>query len=91
MKKDKFATFKKARKFELLPFSITTKRQYKENEKEIARLREALVNLTEQIDKDLSHDDLVHAEEASAIKAEITSIKRQRSRLLSQLKVVTKT
>ncbi|HIT93117.1 DUF2326 domain-containing protein [Garciella nitratireducens] len=90
MKKDKFATFKKARKFELLPFSITTKRQYKENEKEIARLREALVNLTEQIDKDLSHDDLVHAEEASAIKAEITSIKRQRSRLLSQLKVVTK-
>jgi hypothetical protein len=30
MKKDKFATFKKARKFELLPFSITTKSQYKE-------------------------------------------------------------
>ncbi len=81
-------TFNKARKLEFIPFLITTKTQYKKNEAEIQRLRNELSQLLEQTDRQMSYDDLAHADKASEIRGRITALKRHRSRLKSQLEIV---
>lgn len=81
-------TFNKARKLELLPFSITTQTQYKKNKTTINQYRDELSNFIEQTDRNLSSEDLAHADEIAEIKGRITALKRQRSRLKSQLEIV---
>jgi hypothetical protein len=81
-------TFNKARKLELVPFSITTQTQYKKNEAAIQQLKNELSKLIEQTDRKLASDDLAQADEAAEIKGKITALKRQRSRLKSQLEIV---
>lgn len=87
-KKEKKDIFKNARKLELVPYTITTQKQFKDNQNKIEELKTELSKMTDQADKDLSTADLSHADEALEIKGRITSIKRQRGRLLSQLNVL---
>ncbi len=88
LKDERKKAYQKARKLEFVPYSTTTKTQYKKNEKELAQLEEELATLVAKTDRDLSAEELSHADEASEIKGRITALKRQRSRLKSQLEVV---
>lgn len=86
--KAKRNAYKEARKYEFLPFSITTKKQYTDNCRKIAELYEELETLTLQTDKNLSAEDLQQADEASEIKGKLAYARRQRSRFKSQLQAV---
>lgn len=87
-KEERRKTFSKARTLEFIPSSTTNQTQYKKNEKDIQELEKELALLLEQTDRALSADDLSRADEASEIKGRITTLKRQRSRLKSQLEIV---
>ena len=80
--------YAKARKLEFLPYATTTQKQYKQNLAEIEKLQADLNTLVSQTDRDISAEELAHSDEASLIKGKLTSLKRQRSRLKSQLEVV---
>lgn len=86
--KAKRNAYKEVRKYEFLPFSITTKKQYTDNCRKIAELYEELETLTLQTDKNLSAEDLQQADEASEIKGKLAYARRQRSRFKSQLQAV---
>lgn len=66
----------------------TTKKQVKENEKEIERLEKELAELTNKEDSDITTQDTKNLDKASEIKGQITVLKRRRSRLVSQLNAV---
>jgi len=87
-KEERKKAYRKARKLEFVPYSTTTQAQYKKNLLEIRQLETELNVLVAQTDRDLSSEELSHADEASEIKGKITSLKRQRSRLKSQLEIV---
>lgn len=87
-KEERKKTYQKARKLEFVPYSTTTKAQYKKNLKEIQQLEDDLAALMAKTDRDLSKEELSHADEASELKGKITGLKRQRSRLKSQLEIV---
>lgn len=80
--------YAKARKLEFLPYATTTQKQYKQNLAEIEKLQAELDALVSQTDRDLSAEELSHTDEASVIKGKLTALKRQRSRIKSQLEVV---
>jgi hypothetical protein len=80
--------FKEAQKYEFVPFGITTKKQFSENESRIVALRNELDSLAEQTDKKLSADDLQQADVASELKGKLTYARRQRGRLKSQLRAM---
>lgn len=66
----------------------TTKKQVKENEQEIERLEQELIELTNKEDSDIAAQDTENLDKASEIKGQITALKRKRSRLISQLVAV---
>jgi len=80
--------YKKAQKYEFIPFSTTTKKHFTDNERTIISLQEELSLLTEQADRELSADDLEKADVASDIKGKLTYARRQRGRLKSQLRAI---
>lgn len=80
--------YAKARKLEFLPYATTTQKQYKQNLAEIKKLQAELDALVSKTDRDLSAEELSHTDEASVIKGKLTALKRQRSRIKSQLEVV---
>lgn len=88
LKDERKKAYAKARKLEFVPYATTTQKQYKKNEKEIEELEAQLDELVAQTDRDLSAEELSHADEASEIKGQITALKRQRSRIKSQLETV---
>ena len=65
-----------------------TKKQVKENEKEIERLTQELSELTDQEDSKIAAQDTANLDKASEIKGQITVLKRKRTRLVSQLNTV---
>lgn len=73
--------------FEYIP-AAKNKTQYKNTQKQIEILESELSELLEKQDELLSKADLEQADTASAIKAQLASARRQRSRLLSQLRIV---
>lgn len=81
--KSEHSTFKKAQSFEFIP--RITKMKYKQNEKRIYELEKELASMADENNKVLLGIDSQEAEEISWIKGHITTLKRQRSRLMSQL------
>lgn len=69
---------------ELAPIA-TSKKQIKNNQAEIDRLTAELDELTAKQDRDLSAQNMEHLDQAAKIKAQISALKRRRSRLVSQL------
>ena len=86
--KAKSAAYKEARKYEFVPFSTTTKKQFADNEAKINELREELTQMTMKADKKISADDLLEAKTAAEIKGKLAYARRQRSKLFSQLQAV---
>ena len=66
----------------------TTKKQVKDNEKEIDQLRKELEELTMKQDKAVAEQDTEHLDQAAQIKGKISTLRRRRSRLVSQLNAV---
>lgn len=66
----------------------TTKKQVKENEKEIERLEKELAELTNKEDSNITAQDTANLDKVSEIKGQITVLKRKRTRLVSQLNAV---
>lgn len=77
------------RKYDFLPYGkITTKTQFKSNEKSIAQLYKDLEKLSKTQTDEYFELDREEAEKAGMIDGEISKLTRQRSRLVSQLNVV---
>ena len=87
-KEAKQKAHKAARKQSLISNNVTTKKAYKSNLAEIERLELELQGLTMQTDRDLSKEDTEEADLVSEIKGKITTLKRKRTRLQSQLDTV---
>lgn len=87
-KEDRKKTFNAAKKENLLQVYVPTAAQVKKNEKEIADLQKQLDELTATSDVDMSEEEMVNADEVLAIKSRITSLKRKRSKLISQQNTV---
>ncbi len=66
----------------------TSKKQVKNNEKEIERLTIELEELIQKQDQNLSNQDTEHLDQAAKIKGQIAALKRRRSKLVSQLAVI---
>lgn len=81
--KGEYSTFKKAQSYDFIPH--ITKRNYNQNEKRIATLQQDLDSMADEDNKALLGINSQQAEEISKIKGHITTLKRQRSRLMSQL------
>jgi ElaB/YqjD/DUF883 family membrane-anchored ribosome-binding protein len=73
--------------FDYVP-AIKNKTKYKENLKQIDALEAELKELLDKEDEALSQTDMEHADAASEIKARLAYARRQRSRLVTQQKVV---
>lgn len=87
-KEDRKKTFNAAKKEDLLQVYVPTAAQAKKNEKQIEELQRQLDALTKSSDVDMSEEAMVNADEVLAIKSRITSLKRNRSRLISQQNTV---
>ena len=86
---DKLKALNSTRRFDLLPYGkITTKTQYKQNEKSIAQLRKDLEMLSKNQTDEYFELDREKAEKGGLIDGEISTLTRKRSRLVSQLNVV---
>lgn len=81
--KSEHLTFKKAQSYDFIP--NITKKKYQQNEKRIAELQQNLLSMADENNKALLGIDSQQAEEISKIKGHISALKRQRSRLISQL------
>lgn len=86
-KKERKNTYRAAQSFDFIP-SVTTKKQYNENQKEIDKLENQIASLLGEKEAQLSLDDLLKTDETIGIKAEITNMKRKRARYKSQLSAI---
>lgn len=66
----------------------TSAKQVRKNEEEIERLQAELEEITAKQDQELSIQNTQNLDQAAKIKGQITSLKRRRTRLLSQLNAV---
>src|SRR5699024_2750423 len=79
---DKLKALNSTRRFDLLPYGkITTKTQYKQNEKSIAQLQKDLENLSQNQTDEYFELDREKAEKGGLIDGEISTLTRKRSRL----------
>lgn len=85
-KKIALSTFRKAQKLSFI--SKIGARQYKANNKQIELLHQQESQLTNDLDHNLLDIDSVMTSEIIELKTRLSSIKRQRSKLLSQLHAV---
>lgn len=83
----KLAAFKSARKYALIPF-VTKKSEFKANEKRIVELREQATALAQRSSAGLLDLDSMQAEQLSLLKSQLSIFKRQRTKILSQLKSI---
>ena len=86
-KKDERDAYKAAQKYHLVRH-ITTKRALKEATAERDKLQAALVELLKKNDREAEQADLSHSDEAAAIKRKLATLRRNRSRLKSQLEAL---
>ena len=86
-KKDERDAYKAAQKYHLVRH-ITTKRALKEATAERDKLRSELVELLKKNDRETEQADLSHSDEAAAIKRKLATLRRNRSRLKSQLEAL---
>lgn len=85
--KDKYTTFKKAQKYQYIPF-VTKQPDYDKNETRIAELTEQAEELARKSSGGLLDLDSMQAEQLSVLQGKLSNFKRQRSRLLSQLRAI---
>jgi len=85
--KDKYTTFKKAQKYQYIPF-VTKQSDYDKNEARIAELTEQAEELARKSSSGLLDLDSMQAEQISVLQGKLSNFKRQRSRLLSQLRAI---
>lgn len=85
--KDKYTTFKKAQKYQYIPF-VTKQSDYDKNETRIAELTEQAEELARKSSSGLLDLDSMQAEQLSILQGKLSNFKRQRSRLLSQLRAI---
>ena len=86
-KKDERDAYKAAQKYHLVRH-ITTKKALKEATAERDKLQAALVELLKKNDREAEQADLSHSDEAAAIKRKLATLRRNRSRLKSQLEAL---
>ena len=85
--KDKYSTFRKAQKYQYIPF-ITKQSEYDRNEMRIAELTEQAEDLARKSSSGLLDLDSIQAEQLSILQGKLSNFKRQKSRLLSQLRAI---
>ena len=85
--KDKYSTFKKAQKYQYIPF-VTKQSDYDKNEARIVELTEQAEELARKSSGGLLDLDSMQAEQLSVLQGRLSSFKRQKSRLLSQLRAI---
>ncbi len=85
--KDKYSTFKKAQKYQYIPF-VTKQSDYDKNEARIVELTEQAEELARKSSGGLLDLDSMQAERLSVLQGKLSSFKRQRSRVLSQLRAI---
>lgn len=86
-KKDERDAYKAAQKYHLVRH-ITTKKALKEATAERDKLQAELVELLKKNDRETEQADLSHSDEAAAIKRKLATLRRNRSRLKSQLEAL---
>ncbi len=85
--KDKYSTFKKAQKYQYIPF-VTKQSEYEKNEVQIGELTRQIDELARRSSGGLLDLDSMQAEQLSALQGKLSNFRRQRSRLLSQLRAI---
>ena len=85
--KDQLSTFKKAQKYQYIPF-VTNKAEYARNQVRIAYLTKQAEELAEKSSGGLLDLDSLQAEQLSVLQGRLSNFKRQRSRILSQLRAI---
>ena len=85
--KDKYSTFKKAQKYQYIPF-VTKQSDYNKNEGRIAELTAQAEELARKSSSGLLDLDSVQAEQLSILQGKLSNFKRQRSHLLAQLRAI---
>lgn len=83
----KLAAFRSARKYALIPF-VTKISEFKANEKRIVELREQATALAQRSSAGLLDLDSMQAEQLSLLKSQLSVFKRQRTKIMSQLKSI---
>ena len=87
---DKKKTYAQARKLQLVPYSITSKKKYDENVDKIKDLEKKVSELTQNIDQELLQKDLQRNDSAAELNSQLQGMKRQYKKLISQYRIVTK-
>ena len=85
--KDQYNTFKKAQKYQYIPF-VTRQSEYYNNADKIAELTEQAEELARKSSGGLLDLDSLQAERLSILQGRLSNFKRQRSRILSQLRAI---
>ena len=85
--KDKYTTFKKAQKYQYIPF-VAKQSDYDKNEARIVELTQQAEELARKSSGGLLDLDSIQAEQLSVLQGKLSNFKRQRSRLLSQLRAI---
>lgn len=85
--KDKYTTFKKAQKYQYIPF-VTKQSDYNKNEERIIELTTQAEELVRKSSGGLLDLDSMQAERLSALQGKLSNFKRQRTRLISQLRAI---
>ena len=85
--KDKLTTFKKAQKYQYIP-SVSRQSEFDRNEVRILELTEQAEDLARKSSGGLLDLDSIQAERLSILQSRLSNYKRQRSRLLAQLRAI---
>ena len=85
--KDKYTTFKKAQKYQYIPF-VTKQTDFDKNKQRIAELTVQAEELSRKSSGGLLDLDSLQAEQLSLLQGNLSKFKRQRSHLASQLRAI---
>ena len=87
---DKKKIYAQARKLQLVPYYITSKKKYYDNVEKIKDLEKKVSELTQNIDQELLQKDLQRNDSAAELNSQLQGMKRQYKKLISQYRIVTK-
>lgn len=85
--KDRYTTFRNAQKYQYIPF-VRNQTEFNNNEKRLAELAFQAEDLVRKSSGGLLDLDSVQAEQLSLLQNSLSNYKRQRSRLISQLRAI---
>ncbi|NLB80449.1 MAG: DUF2326 domain-containing protein [Clostridiaceae bacterium] len=85
--KDRYATFRNAQKYQYIPF-VRNQTEFNNNEKRLVELAFQAEDLVRKSSGGLLDLDSVQAEQLSLLQNSLSNYKRQRSRLISQLRAI---